>query len=82
MIMELFEKTLGKEILEISKLQMKIYDNNQIWNMMRQLIRIFAKMQRMNILHRDVKPENIMIQIVDDKKNYKIIDLAYAIREG
>jgi serine/threonine protein kinase len=59
--MELCDRTLEKEIEEISNGKIKFYNKSRIWNFMTKMIRFFAKMQNMGLIHRDIKPGNIMI---------------------
>ena len=34
---------------------------DEIWNFLAAMIPIFAKMQKMGYLHRDIKPDNVLI---------------------
>ena len=52
--------------------------------MMEQLVRFFAKLQRLNICHRDIKPANIMIKYIGEQKikKFKVIDFGYANKKN
>ena len=60
--MELCDRTLEKEIEEINHRKIQPYDQNMMWDFMTKMIRFFAKMQKMGLNHRDIKPGNIMIK--------------------
>ena len=51
------------------------YTEEELINIMKQLVNVFAYFQKNNIVHRDIKPQNILI--FDDNK-YKISDLGEA----
>ena len=60
--MELCDRTLEKEIEEINNGKISPYNQSTIWDFMAKMIRFFAKMQKMGLNHRDIKPGNIMIK--------------------
>ena len=77
-LMELAEIDWEKEIKK--RKQMKnYYTEGELYEITRQLIKTFALLQKNNITHRDIKPQNILI--VDN--NYKICDFGEAkVTEG
>jgi serine/threonine protein kinase len=52
----------------------------EIWYFTKEMVRFFANMQKMRLLHRDIKPGNIMIKLEGAAKRYKVIDFGYAIK--
>ena len=60
--MELCDKTLDKEIKDIFEHRILPYTPYQMWGFIKEMVRFFAKMQKMGYNHRDIKSANIMIQ--------------------
>ena len=76
--MELAERDWEKEIKE-RKESKKYYTEGELYEITRQLIKTFALLQKNNITHRDIKPQNILIV----NNIYKICDFGEAkITEG
>ena len=61
--MELCENDLAKLLLEKKK-----FNSEEILEIMKQLNNTFKIMKEKNILHRDLKLENILIKYNDNKK--------------
>jgi len=77
-LMELAEIDWEKEIKKRKQLK-NYYTEGELYEITRQLIKTFALLQKNNITHRDIKPQNILI--VDNI--YKICDFGEAkITEG
>ena len=77
-LMELAERDWEKEI-KGRKESKQYYTEGELYEITRQLIKTFALLQKNNITHRDIKPQNILI--VDNI--YKICDFGEAkITEG
>ena len=68
--MELADKALDTEIDERAKNKLK-YTEDEVWQFLKQMIRVLATLQKLNIAHRDIKPQNI----IKVGSQYKIIDL-------
>jgi serine/threonine protein kinase len=43
---------------------------------------LFAKMQTMNYLHRDIKPDNILVKYEQSRKIYKVCDFGYSTKKN
>ena len=77
-LMELAEIDWEKEIKKRKQIK-NYYTEGELYEITRQLIKTFALLQKNNITHRDIKPQNILI--VDNI--YKICDFGEAkITEG
>ena len=77
-LMELAEIDWEKEIKKRKQLK-NYYTEGELYEITRQLIKTFALLQKNNITHRDIKPQNILI--VDNI--YKICDFGEAkVTEG
>ena len=74
-LMELATTDWEKEILVRHNLN-KYYSENQLMNIISSLITTFAQLQKENISHRDIKPQNILI--FQDSKTYKLADFGEA----
>ena len=72
-LMELADIDWEKEIKKRSE-NKKYYTEGELFDILKQLIKTFALLQKNNITHRDVKPQNILI--IDNK--YKIGDFGEA----
>ncbi len=72
-LMELAERDWEKEIKE-RKESKKYYTEGELYEITRQLIKTFALLQKNNITHRDIKPQNILIV----NNIYKICDFGEA----
>ena len=73
-LMELSNTDWEKEILNRQK-TFNFYTENQLLSIMSSLIRTFAFLQKKNISHRDIKPQNILV--FNDNK-YKLADFGEA----
>jgi serine/threonine protein kinase len=69
-IIELGDKALDEEIDERIK-RGKKFTEKEIISIFKQMVSVLSCLQKMNIAHRDIKPQNI----VKHGENYKIIDL-------
>ena len=72
-LMELAETDWDKEI-KTRKQQKKYYTEGELYDILRQLTKTFAFLQKNNITHRDIKPQNILVV----NKVYKICDFGEA----
>ena len=68
-IMELAEKDLEKEI-NSRRTHRKYYSESELLDIILQLVKTLSLMQKNNITHRDVKPQNILLL----KDTYKLCD--------
>ena len=77
-LMELAEIDWEKEIKKRKQLK-NYYTDGELYEITRQLIKTFALLQKNNITHRDIKPQNILIA----NNIYKICDFGEAkVTEG
>ena len=74
-LMELADIDWEKEILNRSKIK-KYYTENELMKIISSLVTTFAQLQRENISHRDIKPQNIWI--FNDTETYKLADFGEA----
>merc|ERR1719401_2239500 len=69
---------LLKRIEEVFRYQTKpMYPESFICNVMKQLLRALAFMHGQRLLHKDLKPQNIMMES-DDSDSIKVIDFGLA----
>lgn len=47
-----------------------------------QLLDILDSLQKNRLIHRDIRPDNILVSFIDDNIKLYLIDFAYAIKEG
>ena len=73
-LMELSNTDLEKEILKRRK-DLNYYTENQLISIMSSLIKTFSLLQKKNISHRDIKPQNVLV--FNDNK-YKLTDFGEA----
>jgi len=74
-LMELASTDWEKEILARHN-KNKYYTENELMEIISSLITTFAQLQKENISHRDIKPQNILI--FNDSKTYKLADFGEA----
>ena len=74
-LMELASTDWEKEILSRHN-KNKYYTENELMEIISSLITTFAQLQKENISHRDIKPQNILI--FKDTKTYKLADFGEA----
>ena len=74
-LMELANTDWEKEILYRNKIK-KFYSENELLKIISSLITTFAQLQKENISHRDIKPQNILI--FKDTETYKLADFGEA----
>ena len=72
-LMELAEIDWEKEIKKRKEIK-NYYTEGELFDILKQLVKTFALLQRNNITHRDIKPQNILIV----NKVYKICDFGEA----
>ena len=72
-IMELAQKDWDQEILDRGSIKL-YYEENELIEIMSQIVKTMALLQKSHITHRDIKPQNIMI--VNGK--FKICDFGNA----
>ena len=72
-LMEIAEKDWDKELFERKKKKL-YYSENEIFIIMNQLIKTLSLLQKNQITHRDIKPQNVLIS----KGIYKISDFGEA----
>ena len=77
--MELSSTDWEKEILSRQKKNL-FYTEEELFKIMNDLIDTLAKLQKENISHRDIKPQNILVFMNNnnDKTNYKLADFGEA----
>ena len=73
-IMELCDKNLSQLLAENIKQNKIGFNEEQIWIIMNQLNNSFKIMKNNNIIHRDLKLENILIKYENNKTIFKIAD--------
>ena len=80
-LMELASTDWEKEILK-RKNQKKYYDENELMNILATLAKSLAILQKQNISHRDLKPQNILVFYNNKQKltepTYKLADFGEA----
>ena len=77
-LMELSITDWEKEILNLHK-QNHYYTEEELFNIMYDLIDTLAKLQKENISHRDIKPQNILVFMNNKKERYyKLADFGEA----
>ena len=77
-LMELGICDWEKEILERQNLK-QYYTEDELMDILIVLIRTLAKLQKENISHRDIKPQNILVfSDNNNKKSYKLADFGEA----
>ncbi len=77
-LMELAETDWEKEIKK-RKVKKKFYTEGELFDILKQLTKTFALLQRNNITHRDIKPQNVLVV----NKTYKVCDFGEAkVTEG
>jgi serine/threonine protein kinase len=74
-LMDLAQTDWEKEVLLRKKKQL-FYTEIELINILKDLIKTFAQLQRMNISHRDIKPQNILV--FNEKHGYKLADFGEA----
>ena len=76
-LMELASTDWEKEILK-RKNQKKYYDENELMKILSVLIKSLSVLQKQNISHRDIKPQNILVFYKDKNAIYKLADFGEA----
>ena len=76
-LMELGETDWEKEILKRQKLK-NYYTEEELMNVLMVLINTLEKLQKENISHRDIKPQNILVFKNNNKEYYKLADFGEA----
>ena len=76
-LMELGNIDWEKEILERQKLK-KYYTEEELMNILYVLINSLEKLQKENISHRDIKPQNILVFKNKNNQCYKLADFGEA----
>lgn len=56
--------------------------NAQKENLLRQLVSILKALHHSEIIHRDIRPANIMIDMLEEKWRMILFDFAFSIRKG
>ncbi len=74
-LMDLASTDWEKEILQRQKRKL-FYTENELIYVLKELIKTFAQLQRMNISHRDIKPQNILVFYKSNE--YKLADFGEA----
>lgn len=74
--MDLASGSLQDEIMVRQK-KKKYFSYNEIWYFIEQIINALSQLQKINIIHRDIKPQNILI--FDGV--YKLTDFGYAVKQ-
>ena len=80
-LMELASTDWEKEILKRKNMK-KYYDENELMNILSILVKSLAILQKQNISHRDIKPQNILVFYKNKQKlteaTYKLADFGEA----
>ena len=74
-LMDLANTDWEKEILTRQKTR-NYYSETELFAHLKSLISTFAELQRKNISHRDIKPQNILV--FHEENKYKIADFGEA----
>lgn len=75
-VLELLDKSLFEYIMEVKNLSL-----TEIIPLARQLFKALLMMHNLNLVHCDLKPENIMLKL-SEKKSIKIVDLGSSCESG
>ena len=75
--MELGSMDWEKEILERQK-RSQYYTENELMNIVLVLVNSLEKLQKENISHRDIKPQNILVFNNNNNQTYKLADFGEA----
>ena len=76
-LMELGSIDWEKEILERQK-RSQYYTENELMNIVLVLVNSLEKLQKENISHRDIKPQNILVFNNNNNQSYKLADFGEA----
>ena len=76
-LMELGEIDWEKEIIRRQKLK-QYYTEEELMNILIVLVNTLEKLQKENISHRDIKPQNILVFNNNNKECYKLADFGEA----
>ena len=76
-LMELGNIDWEKEILERQK-RNQYYTENELMNILNVLVKSLEKLQKENISHRDIKPQNILVFKNNNNQCYKLADFGEA----
>ena len=76
-LMELGDKDWEKEIIRRQKLK-EYYTEEELMNILIVLVNTLEKLQKENISHRDIKPQNILVFNNNNKECYKLADFGEA----
>ena len=77
--MDLASSDWEKEVFKRKKKQ-NYYNEHELIKIIKDLVKTFVQLQRINISHRDIKPQNILVFMNNnnDKTNYKLADFGEA----
>jgi translation initiation factor 2-alpha kinase 4 len=76
-LMELGNMDWENEILSRQK-QKQYYSEKELMNILYALVKTLAQLQKENISHRDIKPQNILVFTNNNNKCYKLADFGEA----
>ena len=74
-LMDLASSDWEKEVLQRQKRRL-FYTENELIHILKELTKTFAQLQRMNISHRDIKPQNVLVFYKSNE--YKLADFGEA----
>ena len=74
-LMDLASSDWEKEVLQRQKRRL-FYTENELIYILKELTKTFAQLQRMNISHRDIKPQNVLVFYKSNE--YKLADFGEA----
>jgi serine/threonine protein kinase len=76
--MELCSQSLS-ETIKMRKKKNDFFTTEEIREFLAEMIPLFAKMQKQGYMHRDIKPDNILLSKLK-KNSYRVADFGYAIK--
>ena len=81
LVIDLCECTLA-DLIQKSQKKNALFKRNEIVHFLESTIPLLASMERRQLLHRDIKPDNILIVNVRGRREYKLADFGFALQKN